>query len=111
MNETSIQNKPTMDTVELTERQIEFVQYMLKGYGFDAKPSQLTASERKDFDFLVENNLASKSKNYSRDKYGCYHIEKSDRDRIRSIIKKQECSQSCDWPNCTKKNCIEKVNL
>lgn len=62
----------------LSEKQLMFIDYMLKGYGLDAAPKELTKKERIELDQLVEKKLAY----YAKRPQACYHIPKEERERI-----------------------------
>ena len=56
----------------MKDRQKYFLTLIEKGYGIDASPRELTRADREALDDLVSQGVIRKSKNHSKDKYGCY---------------------------------------
>ena len=77
--------------IELSAFQVGKLKEALKGFCYDANPSEWPdRNERKQMELLVENGLMEKLKNHSGDKYGFYSITEKGKQALKVKTNEQD---------------------
>jgi predicted transcriptional regulator len=78
----------------MTDNQIKWLGWMLKGMGLNAAKKEFNAKETRQMEELIELGLVTKGQNYKGDKVGMYHVRAEDKEKVRKAIAEKQLPES-----------------